>query len=126
MASFKTFLDALAKDTLKMIGIAEPIAEAAEPIIAVAAPAILPLYNLTINLIKNVEAVGVAAGTSTGTGAQKMALVVQDLEPIAVQYLASLGVSAPTTAQVQAYAQAIYDSLTAFSALSTAAPAKTP
>lgn len=123
--SLTTFLDAFANETLKVLGYVEPIAQSAEPFVAIAAPAIAPLYNLTVTLIKNVEAVKIASGTTNGTAA--MALVVQDLEPIAVTYLQSLGISAPTTAQVQAYAQAIYESLVALSALGvTAAPTPAP
>lgn len=109
MANFKTTLDSLVHDTLKVLGVILPVAEAVEPEVAVFAPEALPFYNLAIVLIKNAEAASLtakAAATPTiVTGNQKMALVVQDFQRIAMQY--------KTTAEVQAYIQGVYDSLTA-------------
>lgn len=116
---FRTKFEPVAKVVVKD---ATEVAEAAEPIIAIAEPEILPLYNTTLHLVIQAEGVADAAGGGTGSGAQKLASVVSALEPIAIPYLKSIGVSDPTTAQIEAYVNSVVAGMKAFSAL-TVVPA---
>lgn len=94
-------------------------AQVAEPFVDVAVPGIAALYHTTLQMV--IQAEGVAAG-ATGVGVQKLSSVVSGLEPIAIPYLKSIGVSNPTTSQIEAYVQSVVDGLKVFTAL-TAPPA---
>lgn len=101
------------------------VAQAAEPAIDIAFPAVAGIYNTTVQMVVAAEA---AAAGAQGVGAQKLSSVVSQLLPIAIPYLKSIGISDPTAIQVQAYVQSVVDGLKIFTALTTqpALPAPTP
>lgn len=93
---FKTFFSDVVK-----------IGEVAEPVIDLALPGIAPLYNSALNAIVAAEA---ASAGATGTGPQKLAYVVGEIEPIALAWLKSNNITMDTT-QFQAWISAIVASL---------------
>jgi hypothetical protein len=93
-----------------------PIAKDAEPIIGTLFPAFGPLYNEAVTLISMAEATAAAANAKKA-GKAKMALVVAGLHPLAVANQAQLGITAPTYAQTEAYAQSVVDGLKAYAAV---------
>lgn len=78
---------------------AEIVAKDAEPVVAILFPALSPLWNMTVTLVGTAESAAAAAGAQKA-GTQKMAFVIAALLPYAIQEAASLGVSAPTQAQI--------------------------
>jgi hypothetical protein len=114
---FVTVLDKIGSAFEKFFEKAIPIAEAAEPIVDVAFPFIGPLYNTTVALVKAAEGAAAAAGKQTGTGPQKLALVLTALQPYATQMLQADGVAAPTTAQITNYINSVVAGLNAFATL---------
>lgn len=125
--SFVTVLDKVGADIEKFLKLAVPVAKAIEPGIAIAFPAIAPLYNITVSLVSMAEGAAEAAG-ATGSGTQKMALVVAAIAPYATQEAQALGISTPTQAQIEAYAQSVVDGLKALGSLTGTpiAPPVTP
>lgn len=121
MASFISVLDKIGTAFKDFFKVALPVAEAAEPIIAVALPEISALYNMTVTLVSNAEGAAAAAGAQKGTGPQKLALVVASLQPFLAQQAAALGIAVPTIAQTTAYINAIVASLNAFGAITPTA-----
>ena len=115
--SFLQHIGNFFKDIFK-IGV--EAATVAEPIVAVAFPQISVLFNSTVQAISNAEIAATAAGAQTGTGAQKLAMVTAAIEPIAIQYLQTQGISA-NSAQVTAWVNAIVAALNAFPAPTTPA-----
>lgn len=111
---FATKFAPIAKDVLEG-------AEAAEPVVQALLPGWSALYDSTVQMVVNAEAAATAAGAQNGTGIQKLASVTAALQPLATAYLKSIGVSEPTTAQIQTYINSVVASLNAFEALSTAA-----
>ena len=92
MVSLNTILSDIGNGLKKFFGIAVTVAQAAEPIIDIAFPGIAPLYNLTVAEVAKAEAAAVAAGAQSGTGAQKMALVVAAITPVFQQYASTTGI----------------------------------
>ena len=76
MASFTSILTGVAHGFKKFFGGAVKVAQAAEPFVDIAFPGIAMLYNTTVNEVAKAEAAAIAAGSQTGTGAQKLAMVV--------------------------------------------------
>jgi membrane-associated protease RseP (regulator of RpoE activity) len=102
---FKTIL----ADGIKVSGAVEPVVDLAFPGIAV-------LYNSTVQAVSVAEAAGeAAAGSSTGNGAAKLAAVTSAIEPLAVAYLKSQGITA-SSMQVQAWVNAVVATLNALPA----------
>jgi hypothetical protein len=96
------------KDVNKVVIKADAIAQDIEPLVAIGLPAIAPLFNLTVSAIATAETTGQAAlGSATGGGPQKLATVIAAIEPQFVQYMASLGLKNPTSAQVTAWINGI-------------------
>ena len=99
-------------------------AVAVEPVVDVAFPGIATLYNSTVQAVSVAEAAGVAASSSTtGNGPAKLAAVTSAIEPLAVAYLQSQGITA-NTAQVQAWVNAVVATLNALPAPAATATAK--
>lgn len=91
-------------------------AKAVEPVVDVAFPGIATLYNSTVQAVSVAEAAGDAAASSTkGNGPAKLAAVTSAIEPLAVAYLKSQGITANTT-QVQAWINAVVATLNALPA----------
>lgn len=82
-------LSAVAKDAKPIVDIAAPVAEALLPQFSVE---IAAADNLVTNIAKQAtlaEAVAAAAGQATGTGAQKLAVVLNNIGPSIDAWVAS-------------------------------------
>lgn len=123
----KSFLDKLGewfKDKFdptaaKVLQVGTVAAEIAAPVIDVAVPGIAGLYNTTLQLAIQAQAVGQQAAASASTGPAKLSAVVSALTPIAIPYLKSLGVSNPTQAQIEAYVNSVVAGLKVFEVVTT-------
>ena len=72
------------------------VATAAEPIIAVALPSVSVLFDSTVAMVANAQATGLAASQNGATGPQKLASVVEALNPIATAYAKQNGITLET------------------------------
>ena len=86
MASFTSVLSAIGNGLKKFFTGAVEVAEAAEPFVDALLPGIAPLYNSVLAEIAKAETAAIAAGQQNGTGAQKLALVVQAIVQQFPQY----------------------------------------
>lgn len=77
MASFASVLSSIGHALKVFFTDATKIAVAAEPFVDALLPGIAPLYNTILAEVVKAEAAAIAAGAQNGTGAQKLALVVQ-------------------------------------------------
>lgn len=118
MASFKTILGDIGNALKKIFAVGAEAAVIAEPIIDVAFPGISALYNLTVNAAANAEANAVAAGAQTGTGPQKLALVVASIEKDFAAYATAAGIPY-SQATIQAWVNAVVSTLNAIPAPTT-------
>lgn len=112
------------KDINPIIQEGDVLAKDAEPIVDMAFPGIGVLFNATVAAVGNAEAAGQAASTTGGNGAQKLASVLSAIEPLAVAYLAQQGITA-SSAQIQAWVNAIVAALNALPAAGTTVSAAT-
>lgn len=94
MASFTSVLQHIGGLFKEVFHVGVEAAQAAEPVIDVAVPGIAALYNSTVAIVAGAEMTATAAGAQNGTGTQKLAAVVSALEPIAVEYFKSIGITA--------------------------------
>lgn len=99
----------------KVIATGEAVAESIYP----PATAVINLANTWLTEIIKTEAIGVAAGAGTGSGAQKAAMVITAESPVVLAFAQQYGLSAPTAAQIAAANDALVAFLNAF-----AVPAK--
>lgn len=74
----------------------EAVAAAIDPGLA----GLFPLINTWTQEIFKMEALATAAGSQTGTGAQKSAAVLSSVTPAVLAYAQQAGLSAPTAAQI--------------------------
>ena len=121
---FTSFLKKFGQVALKVISLGAIGAEAAAPFLSVANPALGTLLTGSAQAILAAETAGAAAtaaAPSTDTSAQKAALAVAAIEPLAQQFCKAAGLPAPTQAQVLAYNNAIVAALNVFGAAETAA-----
>ena len=81
------------------------VATAAEPIIAVALPAVSALFDSTVAMVANAQATGLAAAGDGATGEQKLASVVEALDAIATAYAKQNGIDL-SAANIQALVNA--------------------
>lgn len=89
----------------KELPVAVTIAQDAEPFVDLAFPGIAVLFNSTVTMVANAEALGKSAASGAQTGPQKLAAVTAALEPVAIAYLKAQGItvdSATITAWVNA------------------------
>ena len=86
MASFKSVLSDIGNGLKKFFSVAVAEATAIEPFVDQLFPGIAPLYNTVLAEVAKAEAAAVAAGSQNGTGAQKLALVVQAVAAAFPQY----------------------------------------
>ena len=75
--SFKSILSDIGHGLEVFFTGAVKVADAAEPFVDTLFPGIAQLYNSVLAEIGKAEAAAIAAGQQNGTGAQKLALVVQ-------------------------------------------------
>lgn len=114
---FVTFLEKAGKDILKVITLGAIAAKDVAPIVSLADPALGALINGTAAAILTAEATGSAAAAtapSTDTGAQKAALVISSIEPLALEFAKSQGLPQPTQAQLQKWVDGFVAALNAF------------
>lgn len=105
--SFTSILKAIGHDFKKGLDYILPIAETAgEMAVAIYAPALGPLFNQTVAAVVTAEQNAAAIGKQNGTGAQKLASVVQLMGPLIAQSLTDAGKSA-TAADVEQYINSI-------------------
>ncbi len=125
--TFKTFLSDFGKDfkaVFSWLGSASgqatitgvetttvAVASAINPAAGLVIAGVETLINSALKEIISVEAVAAAAGAQTGTGAQKAAAVISAITPQVAALLTSVGVSAPTSTQVQNVATAVNNGL---------------
>ena len=119
MASLNTILSDIGNGIKKFFSLVVTGAEIAEPIIDVAFPGISALYNATVTEAANAEQAAIVAGQQTGSGPQKLALVVAAIMPIFTQYAATAGIPAPTTTTITTWVNAVVASLNAIPAKTT-------
>ena len=86
MASFTSILSGIGQALKTFFTGAVKVATAAEPFVDALFPGIAPLYNTVLAEVGKAEAAAIAAGAQTGTGAQKLALVVQAVAQAFPQY----------------------------------------
>jgi hypothetical protein len=86
MASFKSILSDVGNGLKKFFGIAVQVGTAVEPFVDALFPGVATLYNTVLAEVGKAEAAAVAAGQQNGTGAQKLALVVQAVAAQFPQY----------------------------------------
>ena len=86
MASFTSILSDIGNGLKRFFGVAVTVATAAEPFVDALFPGIGTLYNAVLVEVAKAEAAAVAAGQQNGTGAQKLALVVQAVAAQFPQY----------------------------------------
>jgi len=127
MANFTSILSAIGNGLKKFFGIAVNVAVAAEPIIDVVFPGIATLYNLTVNEVAKAEAAAIAAGSQTGTGAQKLALVLQAITPAFQEYAKATGVpSSAEAATITAWINGVVATLNAIPTVATTQTGEMP
>ena len=116
MASFKTILDDIGRGLKIFFLDATKVAQVAEPVIDIAFPGIAVLYNSTVNAIINAENAAIAAGAQSGTGPQKLAMVVAAILPVFQQYAAASNLNPPTIQTVTNWVNAAVATLNAIPA----------
>jgi hypothetical protein len=110
---FWSFLEAVGRDFKKGLTFILPFAQGAgEVAISLFAPALGPLFNQTVNAVITAEQAAAAVGKQTGSGAQKLAAVVQLMGPLIAQGLVDAG-KASDIAAVQSYINAVVQVLNA-------------
>lgn len=120
MANFTSILSDVGKGLKKFFSVVLGAAQVAEPIIDVAFPGLAVLYNATVNEAVKAEAAAIAAGQQNGTGAQKLALVIEAVTPQVVAFAAQNGLPAPTAATITNYVNAVVATLNAIPSAPTA------
>lgn len=95
------------------------VVAAGESVLEAAVPATIPavnLFNTWAQKAYTVESLAVAAGKSTGTGADKAVLAISSIEPDVLQYAQQEGLTPRTAAQVSAANKAVIDFINAMTA----------
>lgn len=114
MASFKSILSDIGNGLKKFFGVAVSVATAVEPFVDSLFPGIAPLYNTVLAEVAKAETAAIAAGMQSGTGAQKLAMVVQAVAAQFPQY---------TPAQLTIIINGVVAGLNAIPASTAATPA---
>lgn len=110
---FVSFLETVGRDFKKGLDFILPwAAGAGEVAVSLLAPSLGSLFNQTVNAVVTAEQAAAAVGKQTGSGAQKLASVVQLMGPLIATALADAGKS-NDTASVQAYINAVVTILNA-------------
>ena len=97
------------------------VAAVAEPIVDVANPGICAVYNLSVNAATQAEEAADEAAAKETTDAAKLVAITAAVQPYLIAAAQQAGVSSPTTAQINAYAQSVLDGLEILSASQTPA-----
>ena len=91
----------------------------AEPIVVATNPGIAAVYNLSVNAAMQAEAAADEAAAQETTNAAKLLAITAAVQPYLIAAAQQAGVSSPTTAQINAYAQSVLDGLEILSVSST-------
>lgn len=78
MASFKSLLSDVGHGLKWFFEHIIPGAVAAEPLVDAVFPGVGQLFNVVVNAVAGAEGIAIAAGKQSGTGTQKLALVLGD------------------------------------------------
>ena len=116
---FKRFLTELGQDFKKALPWLESFGEAA---VSAFLPALGPLFNQTVNAVVTVEQKYAALGKQSGTGAQKLADVVEIMGPLVAVALQDAG-KASDEAAVENYINSVVEILNTTPAPEIQAPA---
>ena len=114
---FLSFLKKFGQDMLKVITFGAIAAKDAAPMISAFNPALGSLLTSSATAILAAETAGAAAAAnapSTDTGAQKAALSIAAITPLAEKFATEVGISKPTEAQISAFNDALVAALNAF------------
>ena len=112
-----SFLKKLGHVAVSILTFGAIVAKDAAPIVSIFSPALASLLATTAQQIILAEAAGTTAAEqapSGDTGAQKAALVIAAIEPLAVQVAKGYGIDNPSQAQLKAFVDGIVASLNAF------------
>ncbi len=121
--SFLSFLKAVGHDFKRGLDYILPwAAGAGEVAVSLFAPALGPLFNSTVSAVVLAEQKAAALGIQSGTGAQKLADVLQLMEPVIAAGLKDAGKDS-STAAVTAYINSVVQVLNAAPAPPAAQPA---
>ncbi len=119
--SFKSVLSDIGNGIKKVFVVGDKVAVAAEPFVDLAFPGVAPLFNSIVQQVGLAEAAAASAGAETGTGTQKLALVVQSIEGSIADYEKKNNIATPLTQeQVEAVANAVVQFLNALPAANAA------
>lgn len=116
-----TLLQHLGNAFKKVLGIAVTVAKDVEPEVDIIFPQVAPLYNSAVGLAVGAETM---APTLIGTGPQKLAQLMESLEPQALAWASQNGIVWPT-ADIQKWASAVADTINLIPA-PTVAPIPAP
>lgn len=121
MSKFVSVLETVGKDFAKGLSALLPYAEGmGEVAVSAFAPSLGPLFNSTVAAVALAEQKATALGKQSGSGASKLADVLQIMEPVISKGLADAG-QASDTASVTGYINSVVTVLNA-----APAPAPTP
>lgn len=123
MASFKSILSDVGNGLKKFFGIAVGVAQLATPFVDVAFPGIGGLYTATVAAAAQAEAAAIAAGQQSGTGPQKLAMVVATIEKQFNDFAAANGIAEVTVSMIEKWVNAVVASLNAIPSAKAAEPA---
>lgn len=102
MASFTSILSSIGHGLEKFFSVAVTVAKDAEPLVEVFFPGISALFNTTVTAVGIAESAAISAGQQNGTGAQKLALVLQSVESSFNAYAVANKLPVPSAAQIEA------------------------
>ena len=91
-------------------------AAVAEPIVDSTNPGIGAVYNLAVTAAMQAEEAADEAAAKETTDAAKLVAITAAVQPYLIAAAQQAGVSSPTTAQINAYAQSVLDGLEILSA----------
>ncbi len=97
MAGFKSILGNVGKVLLKIFTIGTEVAKVSEPIIDLAFPGIGVLFNKTVDFALIAEGLATAAGAQEGSGAQKLAFVLANIQKDFITYWQAAGITVDAT-----------------------------
>jgi hypothetical protein len=99
MNKAETFLESVGKDFEKGLAVILPyLATTGETAVSLFAPSLGPLFNSTVTVVAAAEQKYAALGQQSGSGASKLADVLQISEPVIAQGLKVAGKTSDTAA----------------------------
>lgn len=124
MNAFVSGLEKFGKAALKVITLGAVTAKEAAPIVSIFNPAIGALLTGSSSAILAAETAGaaaVAAAPNADVGAQKAALAISAITPIAEKFCSDAGLAKPSTTQIQQFNDLLVAALNVFGAVEEAA-----